>query len=58
MTSGVESSFTLTGAPAGRYRLGLGMVEANGVDRAPIVNAQGEGLPSGRLVLEPIVTGQ
>jgi hypothetical protein len=51
-----EIRLDLTGAPAGRYRLGLGLVEAHGVDRAPVVDAQGEALPGGRLVLEPVVT--
>ena len=51
-----EVVLDLSGVAPGRYRLGLGMVEAHTRDRAPIVDAQGETLPGGRLVLEPAIT--
>jgi hypothetical protein len=46
----------LSKVPPGRYRLGVGMVDAKGPDRVPVVDARGAALPGGRLVLEPIVT--
>jgi hypothetical protein len=50
-----EIALDLSGAAAGRYRLGVGMVKAGSPDRAPVVDARGNALPSGRLVLESIV---
>jgi hypothetical protein len=50
-----EIVLDLSAVPPGSYRLGLGMVEADGIDRAPVVDARGEVVPGGRLVLEPAV---
>jgi hypothetical protein len=51
-----EIVLDLSGTSPGRYRLGVGMVEMGSSDRAPIVDVGGNALPSGRLVLESVVT--
>ena len=51
-----EVILDLSTVPAGRYRLGLGLYEAQTKDRAEIVDAQGEVLPGGRLVLQQKVS--
>jgi hypothetical protein len=47
-----EVVLSLLGVPPGQYRLAVGMYEANSGDRASIVDAEGEIIPNGRLVLE------
>jgi hypothetical protein len=49
---GDEIVLSLADVPAGVYRLAIGMVEANGTDRATIVSASGEAVPGGRWILE------
>jgi hypothetical protein len=51
-----EIVLDLSKVEPGRYRLGMGMYEVNSKDRAPILDAQGDTLPGGRLVLEPTVS--
>jgi hypothetical protein len=51
-----EIVLDLSKVAPGRYRLGMGMYEVNSKDRAPILDAQGDTLPGGRLVLEPTVS--
>jgi hypothetical protein len=47
-----EIVLSLGGVPTGTYRLAIGMVEADGTERAKIVSASGETLPDGRYILE------
>jgi hypothetical protein len=42
----------VSNAPPGVYCLAVGMVEANGTDRAAILTQAGEAVPDGRLILE------
>jgi hypothetical protein len=50
-----EIVLALTSVPPGDYRLGMGVYEVNSKDRASVLDAQGNVLPGGRLVLESAV---
>jgi hypothetical protein len=47
-----EVELEWSSVPAGVYRLAVGMVDANGPDRATVVTQIGELVPGGRLILE------
>jgi hypothetical protein len=50
-----EIVLSLAGVPSGSYRLALGMYDARDSSRLPVVDASGDVVPDGRLVLEQVV---